>query len=52
MLPNYRKIDYTIWRVCERMGILPPGIKSNWDDTNVWGQSMLIAYEQIRNMEQ
>ena len=30
---------------------MPPGIVDNWDDNNIWSQSMLIAYSQIRDYE-
>ena len=51
-MPQFRTIDYAIWRACERFNILPPDIMCNWNDNNVWGQAQLIAYEQIRNIEE
>ena len=41
-----------IWRVCERFGILPPGVKNKWEDNNVWAQSQMFAYNQIRDYEE
>lgn len=51
MLPPSRTEQYAIWKACERMNIKPPEIKSKWDDNNIWGQAQLIAYNQIRDME-
>jgi len=43
---------YTIWRVCERFGILPPGIKNEFFDNLPWQQAQMMAYEQIRSIEE
>lgn len=40
-----------IWRVCERFGIFPPDIKKKFKDNSVWQQAQLLAYENIREME-
>lgn len=50
-MAKYRKELYAIWRSCERFNILPPGVTDNWDSNNVWGQAQLIAYDQIRQVE-
>lgn len=36
------------------MRIQPPGIKntSSWEDQDIWSKAMLIAYEQIREIEE
>jgi hypothetical protein len=52
VIAPYRSSVYTIWRTCERFGILPKGIKTEWINNNSWGQAQLIAYEQIRNIEE
>ncbi len=51
-LPTYRTEDYTIWRSCERMGILPEGVRKCWEDNTPWTQASLIAFEQIREYEE
>lgn len=51
ILPKFRTMEYTVFRACERMGVLPPGVKSSWDDCNWWVQAQLVGYEQIRQME-
>jgi hypothetical protein len=33
------------------MGIRPPGVADNWDETNVEAKAMLLAYGQIREYE-
>lgn len=43
---------YAIWRACERFGILPPNISSNWNTLAVEEQSDMIAYSQIREIEE
>jgi len=50
-MAKYRKEPYAIWRACERFGILPPGVKDTWIKNDVWGQARLIAYDQIRQVE-
>jgi len=51
-MPKYRTERYSIWRACERFGILPPDIKNEWDNNNVECQAILIAYDQIRQNEE
>lgn len=41
-----------MWRACERFGILPPEIKSDWDENPPWNQASLLAYEQLRQHEE
>ena len=31
---------------------MPSGVKSQWDDNDVWRQAQLIAYNQIRGYEE
>lgn len=52
MLPNFRTQEYSIWRACERLGILPPSIKHSWDDNHPWLQCMIIGYNQVRELEE
>ena len=40
------------WRSCERLGLLPQGVKAEWDECSVWAHAQLIAYEQIREHEE
>ena len=44
-------MEYFIWRVCERFGICPPGVKNRWDDCDVETQCALLAYEEGRENE-
>jgi len=41
-------MDFAIWRACERFNICP---WSEWDDLPVDVQADLLAYDQIRMME-
>ncbi len=50
-LPKGRSNLYAIWRACERFGIRPPGVRSNWEDCNVQVQSELLAFDQIRTLD-
>jgi hypothetical protein len=34
------------------MNIRPPNVEDSWDKCNVWIQAMLIAYSQIRGIEE
>lgn len=40
-----------IWRICERWGILPPGVTHRYEDNDPWAEACLLAYEQIREYE-
>lgn len=31
---------------------MPPFVSSTWKDTSAWGQCMLVAYGQIRDLEE
>lgn len=50
-VPQGRTGDYAIWRACERLGMLPPGVKSDWDANEPWTKALIIAYSQIREYE-
>lgn len=50
-LPSYRTMKYSVWRACETFNILPPGVKSNWDENDVVARANLLAYSQIREVE-
>ena len=40
-----------IWRACERFNILPPDVKVNFEDNDVWMQASIIAFGSIRDYE-
>lgn len=52
MVPKGRTGLYAIWKACERFGILPPWIKTRWEDNVPYIQGHLIAYSQIRDHEE
>ncbi len=47
-----RTMVFAIWRACERFGILPPGTTRQFDECNTWAQSMIVSYDQIRQIEE
>lgn len=44
-------MHYAIWRACERFRILPPGLSETWEALDVWSQAQLLAFDQVREME-
>ena len=40
-------MHYSIWQACERLGILPPGVKKRWEDNDAWTQAQILAYDQV-----
>jgi hypothetical protein len=50
-MPKYRTEKYAIWRACERWRILPSGVNKEWDETHPWFQAHVIAFDQIRQIE-
>ena len=52
MLPSGRSGTYLIWRACERLNLIPPGVDQEFGDNNMWGQALIMAYGQIRDMEE
>ena len=40
------------WSACERLGILPPDTKLHFNDNDIWVQCQIIAYGQIRDIEE
>ena len=50
-MPKYRTEKYAVWRACERWHMKPPGVENGWDETHPWFQAHLIAYDQIRQIE-
>ena len=42
---------YSEWRACERFGIIPEGLHRKWDDIDLWKQTLLIAYDFGRQIE-
>lgn len=51
MLPKFRTMTYSVFRACERFGILPPGAEAKWDECSNWSQLQLLSYTMIRDME-
>ena len=51
ILPKYRKGLYAIWRACERLRILPPNVKQDWNGNDILTQAYILAYERIRDYE-
>jgi hypothetical protein len=51
IMPPSRTEKYAIWKACERMNITPPEIKNEWESNNIWNQAQLIAWSQIRDVE-
>lgn len=51
-LPDGRTFEYSVWRACERFGLHPPDVSTNWDDCHHWIQMMLISYDQVRRTEE
>lgn len=41
-----------MWRGCERLGIIPPGLSAKWEELDNWAQANVLAYEQIREYEE
>jgi hypothetical protein len=40
-----------VWRACEPFNVRPPGVMSTWEACNLEVKMMLIAYSQIRQIE-
>ena len=51
LAPNRTEL-FAIWRACERFGILPPDVKSSWDECDVIAQAHLLAYEQLQSHDE
>jgi len=47
-------MKYAIWRGCERMNIRPPDLPKGegYEDMTPWVQANLLAYDQIREIEE
>jgi len=41
-----------IWRACERFRIRPPSVKSIWEENSFWIRSLMLAFDQIRSIEE
>jgi hypothetical protein len=50
-MPKFRTAKYSIFRACERFGLLPPGVKQSWDENHVLCKCDLLAYEMVRSTE-
>ena len=44
--------EYAVWGACERLGILPPGVKPAWDDCGVEAQALIVAFHQTRSYDE
>lgn len=42
---------YATYRACERFNLQPPNVKAAWDDNTNCVKSLLLAYSQIRDVE-
>ncbi|KKL45571.1 hypothetical protein LCGC14_2354270, partial [marine sediment metagenome] len=51
-LPKGRTALYTIWRACERFGILPPKVEADFYENTSWVQAQVVTYSQIREIEE
>jgi len=40
-----------MWEACIRLGIRPPEVESSWDDNNLEVQGDILAYHQIKQLE-
>lgn len=52
VMPTGRTYEYLVWRSCERIGVLPPGLAKTWEDCSVPAQAMMVAYEEVRLREE
>lgn len=57
MIPDFRTMQYAIFRACERFQIIPPGFpevfgKLNWDRLSAMQQARLLGYDQLANYDQ
>ena len=43
---------YTIWKACERLHLLPPSVKYQWEENTPLMQAHLLAYDEGRNHEE
>ena len=50
--PPRRTAEYSVWCACERVGILPPGVKPAWDDCSVETQALIVAFDQTRSYDE
>lgn len=51
-MPDGRTGRYSLWRACERFGILPPEIRKNFKANSNYNQASLLAYSTIRQAEE
>lgn len=40
------------WRSCERFNMIPPDIEKTFENNTSWQQAQILAYENIREMEE
>lgn len=50
-MPSGRTNLYATYRACERFNLQPPNVKAAWDDNTNCVKSLLLAYSQIRDVE-
>lgn len=50
-MPSGRTVQYAMWKACERLRLRPKDVKEEWEDNTPYVQSLLIAYSQIRDVE-
>lgn len=50
-MPKFRTAKYTVYRACERLGLLPPGVRQQWDDNHILAKADILAYEMVRSTE-
>lgn len=51
-MPKGRTTQYAIWLACERARVIPPDVKAHWEDNSAYMQAELIAFSQIRSIEE
>jgi hypothetical protein len=42
---------YVEWRACERLGLVPSGIRRRFEENVPWAKLLIMAFEQVRETE-
>lgn len=50
-MPKGRTQKYAVWKACERLHLLPPGVKPSWDENDTETRELIIGYDHIRGLE-
>ena len=50
--PSHRTAEYAVWCACERLGILPPGVRPTWDECSGRDASLDVAFDQTRTYDE